>query len=78
MLPDLRGKMFDPFQTLKEPRELAERLFGRAGGEIAQITLSQKEKASCVRMKRAVMVLPSLKSFHKYASSFFAERGLQG
>lgn len=39
MLLDLRGKMFDPFQTLKEPR-------GGGGGGIAQITLSQKEKFS--------------------------------
>lgn len=27
VLPDLRGKTFDPFQTLKEPRELREGLF---------------------------------------------------
>lgn len=43
VLLDLRGKMFDPFQTLKEPRELGGCFWG---GGIAQITLSQKEKFS--------------------------------
>lgn len=43
MLPDLRGKMFDPFQTVKELRELGERLFLGWGG-VAQNMLSEKEK----------------------------------
>lgn len=73
VLPGLREKMFDPFQTLKEPRELGERLF-LGGRGIAQITLSQKKNSPSVRMKQVVMVLPSLKSFHKYASSFLQKR----
>lgn len=39
----------------------------RNSGRMVEITLSQKEKYPSARMKQSVMVLKSLKSFHKYA-----------
>lgn len=40
VLPDLREKLFDPFQTLKESKEPREAV---SGGGVAQIRLSQQE-----------------------------------
>lgn len=75
VLPDLREKMFDPFHTLKEPRELREAVWwGGGGGGLLRSLRAKRKTSPSVRMKQAVMVLPSLKSFHKYASSFCGSR----
>ena len=74
-------KNVGPFLAVREPRyRLLETLFwwGEGGGNdglrggwnsgrMVEITLSQKEKYPSARMKQPVMVLTSLKGFHKYA-----------
>lgn len=70
--------MFGPIRAARKPRyRLSKRLLGggrndglrgeRNSGRMVEITLSQKEKYPSARMKQPVMVLTSLKSFHKYA-----------